>query len=314
MDARAAKASPFRVTIPHALNGLLELRTDDSVLRLAVVERAYAKNLHDIWDVTGVYVLLDRPDGTGAWGAYVGKAAPGTLSNRLRTHLRRRDHWYRALLVRRVTEDPFHTSQVGWLEGCLYDILVRADLVHLHNGNRPQDRTLHLDDQAGMTDYLRPIFSALHLIGHNLSLPAPVRPSRSTRAKNRDHVPPYELLMSETTRATGDGEDRRPAQSTKARHKTTMLDLIQAGLLQPGARLYSTATPHPAEATLNSDGSIQYDGKAYEYLSGAGKAVTEYDVNGWTFWEIETSKGIRSLASVRAELEQRRKARPAYEL
>ncbi|HEX4813275.1 hypothetical protein [Nonomuraea sp. NPDC049480] len=285
------------------MNAPLELRADNSVVRLAVVERAHVKQLHDVWDATGVYVLLDRPSADGTWGAYVGKAAPGTLSKRLRTHLRNRDHWYRALLIRRDTEDPFHTSQVGWLEGRLYDVMARAELVHLHNGNRPQDCTMHLDDQIGMAEHLRPIFSALHLIGHNLTPPVPARRSRSTRARTSDLLPPYELL-AEAVQDKGPS----PATPTKTRYKTTMLDLVQAGLVQPGAKLYSTSDPHPAEARLNADGSIQYDGEPHDFLSGAAEAVTGYPVNGWTFWEIDTSQGRRSLAAVRAELLRRRTA------
>jgi len=284
--------TPYRVTIPHSLNGPLEICADNSVVRMAVVERACAARLPDIWDTTGVYLLLDHLDAAGKWGAYVGKAAPGTLRKRLGNHLRAREHWYRALLIRRDTESPFHTSQVGWLEGRLYDILAEAELVQLRNGNRPQDHTMHVDDQASMLGYLPPILGALHLIGHNLTPPAATR--RSPRSRTAGSLPPYALDTS-----------GRDARRTKKHSEVSLADLMEQGMVQPGAELVSVSRLHPAKAKLTADARIEYEAIAYSKPSSAGHAVTGYSVNGWTFWEVETPRGPRLLSALRQELERR---------
>ncbi|WP_169807300.1 hypothetical protein [Herbidospora cretacea] len=266
---------------------------------MAVVERSHTKQLHEAWDAPGVYILLDRPTPEGTWGAYVGKAAPSTLSKRLVSHLRNRDHWYRALLVRRDTEDPFHTSQVGWLEGRLYDVFAQAELVQLNNGNRPQDHTMHLDDQLSMNEFLPPILSALHLIGHPLTSPTPTRRSRVKTGRVAS-VPE----RSHTFPSPSPAFDSDRGQEAKSRPQVTMLDLMNAGLLRPETRLQSTSRSHLAEATLCGDGRIRYDDSVYDAPSAAGRAVTGYHVNGWRFWGIETDQGIRDLASVRGEFER----------
>lgn len=88
-----------------------------------------------------MYVLLDRHEPDGTWGAYVGKAPAGVRS-RLLTHVAKKEHWNRALLVSRDTTFGFNSAQVGRLEGRLYDLLKAAGDVSLHNGLRPSDETL----------------------------------------------------------------------------------------------------------------------------------------------------------------------------
>ena len=80
-----------------------------------------------------------QPD--GHWGCYVGKA-PAGLRSRLQSHLKHKDHWRRAVLVRRDTTHGVHSAHVGWLEGRLYEFLDAAEFAQLHNGNRASDETL----------------------------------------------------------------------------------------------------------------------------------------------------------------------------
>lgn len=107
--------------VPEDATGGIEIYNQHAALKIAVVERAGAHLVGDEWDAPGAYVLLDRPDADEQWGVYAGKA-PAGVRTRLRDHLRNKDHWYRALLLRRDTTLGFNSAQIGWLEGRLYDL------------------------------------------------------------------------------------------------------------------------------------------------------------------------------------------------
>ncbi|MEU9838436.1 hypothetical protein AB0C69_04345, partial [Actinomadura sp. NPDC048032] len=145
MEIGAADRLLTRVIIPASVRKPIEVHIEHPALRVAIVEREGARSLGSGWDVPGVYILLDPPAPDGAWGVYVGKA-PAGIRSRLSAHLSQKDHWSRAVLVRRDTEHGFHSAQVGWLEGRLYDLLHTATNARLHNMRRPVDETLPPDD------------------------------------------------------------------------------------------------------------------------------------------------------------------------
>src|SRR5438270_7084670 len=80
-------------------------------------------------------------------------------------HLRNKDHWRRALLIQRDTTHGFHSAQVAWLEGRLYDLLDAAEDARLHNGNRPVDETLPSFERTVQEAAVLPIRRLLRLIG-----------------------------------------------------------------------------------------------------------------------------------------------------
>jgi hypothetical protein len=83
----------------------------------------------------------------------------------------------------------------------------------------------------------------------------------------------------------------------------TVRDLVAAGLLSPGQLLISGNSKYPdARCTVTADGLLEVDGKFYETPSGAGKAATRRRaVNGWWFWRVENSEGLR-LRELRRQL------------
>ncbi|MFE0072567.1 hypothetical protein ACFWYW_27330 [Nonomuraea sp. NPDC059023] len=133
----------------------------------------------------GAYILLDRPDSEGRWGAYVGKATNPGLRNRVQQQFKNRDHWYRVLVIRYESNDDekLNSTEAGRLEGEIYYCLDSAETVDLHNRNRPQDATLSIDDEASLRDYMIPIESTLRLIGHSL------QPQRSEVSPTRQVSP-----------------------------------------------------------------------------------------------------------------------------
>ncbi|MFI7640569.1 hypothetical protein [Nonomuraea sp. NPDC049400] len=158
---------PLIVSLPLDLNGPLKIQPKHKVAGMLVVDRDYAIRTPEDWNVPGVYLLMDRPDATGRWGAYVGKATTPGLRKRLLEQLQR-DHWYRALLIRSEGGHQLHSGEAAWLEGKLYDGLAHAAQVDLHNRNRPRDLTLSDEDETSLVEYLQVVPWTLRLLGHTL--------------------------------------------------------------------------------------------------------------------------------------------------
>ena len=156
------------VLVPENAVSPIVVFDDNAALKAAIVERGAAKHLTAEWDAAGLYILVDRCDPEGFWGAYVGKA-PSGIKDRIRTHLRNKDTWYRALLIRRDTTHGFNSAQIGWLEGRLYDLLKASDDARLSNKVRPGDETLAPYDRHALEMVLVSIQRLMRLLGHDPS-------------------------------------------------------------------------------------------------------------------------------------------------
>lgn len=79
-------------------------------------------------------------------------------------------------------------------------------------------------------------------------------------------------------------------------------DLVNAGFIQPGAVIRARVSAHYGhEAQVSEDGGIYVDGKRYETLSAAAKAVTgSASEPGWWFWLVDP-EGDRSFVELRQE-------------
>jgi hypothetical protein len=264
-------ALPLTALIPETAADPVVLFDHFAALQVAVVERNYAMQINAAdWDKPGVYILLDPPQADGSWGCYVGKA-PGGLRTRLTAHLRGKDHWRRALLVQRDTTHGFNSAQVAWLEGRLYDLLDAAEDARLHNGNRPSDETLPPFERASLENAVTPVSRILRLLGYD---PATADDTGTVATTTR----------TRTSRFVG----------------ITVEQIINAGLLVPGATLVSTNSVWPATATLNADGTITYDQRTYSTPSSAAAAVKDGNANGWEFWAVDDPTGKTTLATLRA--------------
>lgn len=239
-------------------------------LVMAVVDRAAVAALAADWDAPGVYVLLDRHEGDGSYGCYVGKA-PGGVRTRLTQHLKGRDHWHRALLIRRDTTFGFNSAQVGWLEGRLYDVLDAAADTRLHNGNRPRDETLPPYERVALEPIIAPIRRVLRLLGYDSDTP-------------------------------DDQAVRSPSRTRSSRfYGITVKHLLDASLLTAGEKLTSTNGIWPASAIIAADGGVEYDGITYPSPSKAASAVKNgMAANGWDFWAVDRSTGATTLATMRS--------------
>jgi hypothetical protein len=267
----SADSLPITVLVPEGPEGPIEVYDQHAALKLAVVERSEIGALSEEWDTPGVYLLVDRHGPDGTWGVYAGKA-PAGIRARLSAHLRNKDHWYRAVLVRRDTTFGFNSAQVGFLEGRLYDLLQSAEDAELHNANRPSDETLPPYDRQLLELVVLPVARVLRLIGHD---PATADDAATSVDKGRRTSRFYGITLSE---------------------------IIDAGLLAEGTALVSTNGAWPANARVVTGGEIDMDGTTYPTPSAAASAVKGGPANGWDFWAVEGGTGRTTLATLRAKL------------
>ncbi len=262
---------PFTVLVSELNTDPIELYDKHAALKISIIERAGVRGLGDEWDVPGAYLLLDRHDNDGIWGCYAGKAPAGVRA-RIKTHLTTKDHWYRAVLIRRDTTYGFNSAEVGWLEGRLYDLLNASENVRLHNGNRPRDESLPPYDRQVLEMVILPVRRLLRMLGHD---PASL-----------DDTMVEDKKRTRTSRFLG----------------VTIEQIVDAGLLEVGATLVSTNSVWPATCVVLAGGLLEYAGKTYEQPSPAAYQVKERQpTNGWDFWALETPNGLRSLATLRAD-------------
>lgn len=86
--------------------------------------------------------------------------------------------------------------------------------------------------------------------------------------------------------------------------RTSVADLVQAGLLRPGQMLYARTQAHRGrQSFVSEDGAIFVDGVRNETPSGAAEKVTGSGENGWWFWVTDLTSLV-SLADLRNEYGQ----------
>lgn len=82
-------------------------------------------------------------------------------------------------------------------------------------------------------------------------------------------------------------------------YELTTADLLRLGVLTPEASLFAKVDAGEVYATLQPDGSVEYEGEVYPSLSAAGKAAAGRVVNGWYFWWTNTNQGPKRLRRIR---------------
>jgi hypothetical protein len=89
------------------------------------------------------------------------------------------------------------------------------------------------------------------------------------------------------------------------KRRITIADLIGAGLISAGTVLYARR-PHLSTktATVLSDGTLDVDGVTYTTPSGAARALTGKQVNGWEFWLIDPKRRLALTELWRQYVEQ----------
>lgn len=107
--------SQFIVIVPEFGEKPIKIFDHHAEVNLAVVDRDQVHQLDEEWDASGVCLLLGRHAADATWNCHVGKGSAG-LRERLENHLRKSDHWYRAVLIRHEMTDVFDWDQSDWFE------------------------------------------------------------------------------------------------------------------------------------------------------------------------------------------------------
>ena len=268
----SADVFPFTVLVPDEPGDAIELVDRNHALRLAYVHRDFITHLADQWDTSGIYVLLDPIGADGTWGAYVGKA--GGVKTRLLRHTKEKDGWRRALLVISNQREPFHTAEIGWLEGQVFSLLANSYYAQPSNRQNPGDDTVALWDQNSLWSIARGVTHALRLLGYETAEEA-------------------EIVAIE----------RKPR--TRVNSSTVSLaDLAASSLLREGDRLVSLNGQWPAQATFRAPDQILFRDGSFSSPSAAASAARDGGAaNGWTFWGVVRDGQTTPLAVLRAELD-----------
>jgi len=95
-------------------------------------------------------------------------------------------------------------------------------------------------------------------------------------------------------------------EGVETAHRTTLADVINAGILKPPLKLFADFKGTKLEATLETDGKVTFQGESCTTCSAAGalakKSITGQlmSTGGWTFWQYDDANGeIRTLDDAR---------------
>lgn len=160
---------PATFAIPQEPTAPLEIEFRHEALYLSVVDRdQWASKVASHWSHTGIYLLFGPPsdDAPGHYSVYVGKAAPGTIQGRIKSHVKKKESWDRSVLVRRTTTAGFNSTDVGWLEGELHQRLVASPFAEVLNSVKPGDDTLSQWDRESLARVVTLIQGVLRVLGY----------------------------------------------------------------------------------------------------------------------------------------------------
>ena len=89
--------------------------------------------------------------------------------------------------------------------------------------------------------------------------------------------------------------------------------LIERGLVTPGVKLVDAKKRH--KALVRADGAVSFEGQVGSIHKIGALAQGLDACNGWTFWHVETPKGLRLIdefrAQVRAEMAEAAGEKPS---
>jgi modification methylase len=82
--------------------------------------------------------------------------------------------------------------------------------------------------------------------------------------------------------------------------RVAFAELIERGIISPGTKLVDSRKRHGA--LVRADGAIALGDKVGSIHRIGALAQGAEACNGWTFWHVETNKGLRLIDELRAEV------------
>jgi hypothetical protein len=263
----AAPVTPANAQVPADSDAPIVLDFSVHALRVALVSRRHVLKLSESWSVPGIYVLLGQLGGEET-EVYVGKSVE--LRKRLNHHRTKpKLPWWRAVAVSRDTTAGFNSAEIGYLEGRLFKELQAAPGISPKSDKYDQDKTLPQHLLVQLDEFVPTVLAALRVAG-------------------------VEFEEEEETLT-------EPAGKKRKTYDATIADLLSSGLLAAGTTLTFDRAGKHVEGSVNADGQIVVDGKAYDSPStAAARAMGIKAANGWTAWRVGATGP--TLADMRAEL------------
>jgi hypothetical protein len=77
-----------------------------------------------------------------------------------------------------------------------------------------------------------------------------------------------------------------------------LLSLIKSGKLPSGTTLHHQGHRYSGDATVTENG-LRVRGRTYETPTGAAKAITNREVDGWIFWKLPSGERLDTLRTER---------------
>ncbi len=124
----------------------------------------------------------------------------------------------------------------------------------------------------------------------------------SRRFVGCEREPPYAKAAEKRIAATKPLEAPTLAPFVTAREapRVPFLALIERGLVSPGVKLVDAKKRH--KALVRADGAVSVEGQVGS-IHKIGALVQGLDAcNGWTFWHVETPKGLMLIDEFRAQV------------
>lgn len=264
---------PVNVQIPASATAPVVADFVAHALRVAYIHRRDVERLAaDEWEVPGIYVLLTD---NGWRQLYVGQAV--NVRKRLLQHRGKpKLEWTRAVIIKRDTSHGFNSAEIGYLEGRVAAEVSAIPGITVVEGKRDQDTTLPPHMLLSLDDLLSSVLAALRLAGVDTH-------------KEADE-PEHKIGISAAKR-------KKPTVKSG-----TMAELLAAGLLRAGAKLFLSQGGKSASGTVTISGEIIVAGVAYASPSKAAQqALGLQSSNGWTTWHVGGPKGV-TLDALRDQL------------
>src|SRR5215207_4146486 len=92
----------------------------------------------------------------------------------------------------------------------------------------------------------------------------------------------------------------KPFMTARDAPRVAFSELIERGMISPGTKLVDAKKRHGA--LVRADGAIMLGDKVGSIHRIGAVAQGSEACNGWTFWHIETKKGLRLIDEMRAEI------------
>lgn len=90
------------------------------------------------------------------------------------------------------------------------------------------------------------------------------------------------------------------ARPARRHYAVRMADLLDTELPTPDSIVINPADD--VQATIHTDGRIEFDGIAYDSPFGASDAAHGGGTNGWAYWFADTAAGLCTLSALRNDL------------